>query len=72
MKPLLFIIIVTGLSILISHYYSSEVTWLTYYIGAMVGFVLSGISLEFWNRRKRKKEERDNQLPRRKRKDSEE
>jgi len=60
MKPLLFIIIVTGLSLLISHYYSAERTWFTYYIGVMVGFVVSGISLDIWNRRRKKQEERDN------------
>lgn len=72
MIPLLFIILVTALSILISVYYSTEVTFFSYYVGAMVGIVLSGICLEIWNRRKRKQEERDSQLPRRKRDDSEE
>jgi hypothetical protein len=59
MKPLLFIHIVTGSSILIIQYVSSEVTWVTYYIGAMVGFIVSGIFLEIWNRRRRKQEERN-------------
>jgi len=72
MLPLLFIILITGLSILISHFYSDEGTWLNYYIGAMVGFVVSGILLEFWNKRRRKQEEKDNQPPHRKREDSEE
>jgi len=62
MIPLLFIQIVTVFSILIIKYVSSEVTWFTYYIGAMVGFIVSGISLELWNRRRRKKEERRNAL----------
>jgi len=35
MLPLLFILIVTGLSILVSCLVSDEITWFTYYIGAM-------------------------------------
>ena len=72
MIPLLFIIIITGLSVLISHFYSEEVTWFNYYIGAMVGFVVSGIALEIWNRRRRKKEEKESKLPPRKREVGEE
>ena len=54
MLPLLFILIVIGLSILISYLLSDEITWLTYYIGTMAGLLISGIALDFWNRRRRK------------------
>jgi predicted tellurium resistance membrane protein TerC len=59
MKPLLFIIIVTGISIIISHKYVAEKTWLTYYTATMISFLVSGIVLEIWNRRRRKQEEKD-------------
>jgi uncharacterized membrane protein SirB2 len=57
MIPLLFILIVTGLSILISCHFSPEITWFTYYIGAVIGLFISGLALEFWNRRKRRDED---------------
>jgi len=60
MKALLFIVFITGLSILISHFFSPEVTWFTYYIGGMVGFIVSAFCLQIWNRRRRKKEEKEN------------
>ena len=53
MIPLLFILIVTGLSILISCHLSPEITWFTYYIGAVIGLFMSGMALEFWNKRNR-------------------
>ena len=56
MIPLLFILIVTGLSMLISCHFSPEITWLTYYIGAVIGVFTSGIALDFWNRRNRRYE----------------
>ena len=59
MKPLLFILVVTGFSVLISHNFSADVTWFTYYIGGMSGLIMSGISIEIWNKRMRKQEERD-------------
>ena len=57
MIPLLFILIITGLSLLISRHFSVEGSWLNYYVGALAGFMVSGISLELWNRRRRKLEE---------------
>jgi hypothetical protein len=54
MLPLLFILIVTGLSILVSCLVSDEITWFTYYIGAMAGQLISGIALDLWNRRSRR------------------
>jgi len=57
MKPLLFIIVVTGTIIQISHYVSTDVTWFTHYIGGMTGLIVSGISIGFWNKRRRKAEE---------------
>ena len=57
MKALLFIIIVTGISLLISRQFSTEVTWMKYYVGAIAGFIVSGILLDIWNRRRKKLEE---------------
>jgi predicted tellurium resistance membrane protein TerC len=57
MKPLLFIIVVVGVSLMISFHMSQEVTWFTYYAGGMAGLLVSGAVLGFWNRRRRKKEE---------------
>jgi prepilin-type N-terminal cleavage/methylation domain-containing protein len=56
MIPLLFILIVTGFSILISCHFSPEITRPTYYIGAAIGLFASGITLDFWNGRKRRYE----------------
>ena len=49
MMPLLFILAVTGLSMLISCHFSPEITWFTYYIGGMIGLFVSGTALDFWN-----------------------
>jgi hypothetical protein len=49
MIPLLFIVTVTGLSMLISCHFSPEITWFTYYIGGMTGLFVSGTALDFWN-----------------------
>ena len=57
MKALLFIIIVTGVSVLISRQFSVEGSWMNYYVGVIAGFMVSGISLDIWNRRRRKLEE---------------
>lgn len=57
MKPLLFIIVVVGVSIFISRHMAEEITWFTYYTGVMAGLLVSGAALEFWNKRKRKQEE---------------
>ena len=56
MIPLLFILIVTGLSILISCHLGPEITWFTYYIGAVIGLFISGMALDFWNKRNRRYE----------------
>jgi predicted tellurium resistance membrane protein TerC len=58
MSPLLFILIVTGLSISINYLLSEEVTWLTYYMGTMSGLLISGIVIDIWNWRNRKREEK--------------
>jgi len=58
MLPLLFILIVVGLSILVNYLRSEEITWLTYYMGTMVGFLISGVVLDLWNWRSRKQEEK--------------
>ena len=57
MLPLFFILMIVGLSILVNYLRSEEITWLTYYIGTMVGFLISGIVLNLWNWRSRKREE---------------
>jgi L-lactate permease len=59
MIPLLFIILVTGLSILVSAQFSSKVTWFTYYVGGIAGLLVSGLALEIWNKRRRAKEEEE-------------
>ena len=56
MIALIFIIVVTGLSILISISLSKDVTWIVYYRGGIIGFSLSAVVLYFWNKRRRKKE----------------
>jgi uncharacterized membrane protein SirB2 len=56
MVPLLFILIVTGFAILISCHVTPEVTWFTYYIGAVIGIFVSGMALEFWTKRARRDE----------------
>ena len=58
MLPLLFILLVVALSIFISCNITEKVTWFTYYIGIMSGLLISGIVLEFSNRRRRKREEK--------------
>jgi membrane associated rhomboid family serine protease len=57
MLPLLFILLVVALSIFISCNVTEKVTWFTYYIGIMSGLLISGIVLEFSNRRRRKREQ---------------
>jgi hypothetical protein len=57
MLPLLFILLVVALSIFISCNLTEKVTWFTYYIGVMSGLLISGILLEFSNRRRRKREQ---------------
>ena len=58
MLPLLFILIVTGLSIYINYLHSEKITWLTYYMGTMIGLLISGIALDLWNRLRRRREEK--------------
>ena len=58
MLPLLFILIVIGLSIFVSYLLSEKTTWLTYYMGTMSGLLISGIVLDLWNWRSRKLEEK--------------
>ena len=57
MLPLLFILLVIALSILFSCQLSEKITWFTYYMGIMSGLLISGIVLEFSNRRRRKREQ---------------
>ena len=57
MLPLLFILSVIGLSVYISTFFVSEVTFFTYYVGGVIGMFVSGIALEIYIRRKRKQEE---------------
>jgi predicted tellurium resistance membrane protein TerC len=58
MLPLLFILIVIGLSILVSYLLSEKITWFIYYMGTMSGLLISGIVLDLWNRRSRRREEK--------------
>jgi membrane associated rhomboid family serine protease len=57
MLPLLFILLVVAVSIFISCNVTEKVTWFTYYIGIMSGLLISGIVLQFSNRRRRKREQ---------------
>ncbi len=57
MLPLLFILSVIGLSVYVSTFFVSEVTFFTYYVGGVIGMFVSGIVLEIWIRRKRKQEQ---------------
>lgn len=57
MMPLLFILVTTGLGILVGLQFSKEVTWLNYYAGAMAGLLAGSMLLGYWSKRKRKKEE---------------
>ena len=58
MLPLLFILLVIALSVLVTCQLTEKITWFTYYIGIMSGLLISGIVLEFSNRRRRKREEK--------------
>ncbi|MDB9823010.1 hypothetical protein OAC89_04840 [Deltaproteobacteria bacterium] len=56
MIALLFILTITGLSVLVSYFLSSEPGWLDYYRGGVLGFFLSGVILYILNEKRRKKE----------------
>lgn len=56
MIALLFIIVITGLSVFISIMISPKGSWFEVYIGGIVGLVISGIVLGIINKRKRAKE----------------
>ena len=56
MTALIFILVMIGLGIVININLSSEITWVTYYLGGMAGMFFSGIVLEVWNKRNRRKE----------------
>jgi uncharacterized membrane protein len=57
MKPLLFILVMTGLGIFVGQQFGKEVTWFNYYAGAIAGLLAGSMLLGYWSRRKRKKEE---------------
>lgn len=54
MIPLLFILLVTGVSIYCFLHFSAEISWFTYYLGGVVGLLVSSLMLEIWTRKKRK------------------
>ncbi len=54
MITLLFILMITGSSILISCHFAPKVTWFTYYLGTLIGILVSGMALDFWNKRNRR------------------
>ncbi len=56
MIAFLFIIIVIGASIAITHYTHHGPGWLDYYKAGIIGFFLSGVILHVLNERRRKKE----------------
>ena len=55
MIALLFILSITGTSIWITYQLNSEVSWFTYYMGGLIGLMVSGVALQFWNARKARK-----------------
>ena len=57
MLPLLFIILGITLGILVALQIGEGTSWFTYYVGGMIGLLLSSLALEWWNKQKRKKEE---------------
>ena len=60
MISLFFILIVTGISITISYLITPDPTWFDYYRGGVIGVFISGIILQFVNKRRRRKEMEDN------------
>ena len=56
MLSFLFIVIITAISIFISCVTSDNVTWFDYYTGGVIGFLLSGIILQIYNKRKKEQE----------------
>jgi len=56
MKPLLFILFMVALGIIIALQFGKEATWFNYYAGSIAGLLVSGLVLEFFVKRKRKKE----------------
>ncbi len=60
MKALLFMVMVTGLGVLISlRFVDDETTWFEYYRGGVAGLFVSAALLHLWNTRIRKKEEKN-------------
>jgi len=58
MLPLLFILIITGLGIFITYYLSNDISWFTYYIGGVIGLLVSSLILEIWTKQKRKQHDK--------------
>lgn len=57
MMALLLMVMGTSLGVLVSTYVADEKsTWLTYYVGGVVGLFVSSVMLEIWNVRRRKRE----------------
>jgi len=57
MLALLLIVMGTVLGVLVSSFFvEEESTWLTYYIGGIVGLLVSSVILEIRNVQRRKKE----------------
>ena len=59
MIPLIFIIVVTVISMFISSLLSAESTWFDYYRGGVIGFFISGVILQILNKKRRSKEMKD-------------
>ena len=56
MLALIFILLVTAFGVLVNINLHETNTWLDYYTGAVSGMLISGIILQFVNKRRRKKE----------------
>ncbi|RLF59155.1 MAG: hypothetical protein DRN37_04125 [Thermoplasmata archaeon] len=60
MLPLLFILIIVAVCTFISYELTQDqVTWFTYFRGVVAGLFVSGVILEIWNARRKKKEEEE-------------
>jgi len=56
MIPLIFIIIIVGISLFLNYRFSSEVTWMVYFRAVFIGMLASGFILKLWNYKKFKDE----------------
>jgi hypothetical protein len=56
MLSLLFILLITGICVYISSFFSAEYSWQAYYMGGNVGLLISSLVLYIWNEKRRREE----------------